>query len=329
MTEDSIAEDSVKRSRGRFHFMFVSPASGHGAGTFCCLVPAGASLLALANFLSSLAWANNYEDYSFLLDHLSIVSRFLSNIALTLAVFAALRLALDFAHRKLSIMTNEEADSPLHRRAAALAEFCAFLVHVLNFVYGVALVLLLFLFARLSWAHYSPLLFYRHYRNELFQYSLSTFFIVAGIAACTLILAGLFRKQRRFKTVFCAPTLHNMFQTLCGVSLCAVAAIALKQWGGADLTLAAEWAVTGGCVYFAAGLLRGAGRDMLRGDMTGAFSYEPLLCLPERMKFFDRSVSWEERTGLSFKSLWCVNRAFQLAPWMALAGCGILLLSTS
>jgi regulator of protease activity HflC (stomatin/prohibitin superfamily) len=47
------------------------------------------------------------------------------------------------------------------------------------------------------------------------------------------------------------------------------------------------------------------------------------------MKLFDGNISWEERTGLSFKSLWCVNRALHLLPWMTLAGCGILLLSTS
>ncbi|MDR2137425.1 MAG: hypothetical protein LBO68_03970, partial [Synergistaceae bacterium] len=129
--------------------------------------------------------------------------------------------------------------------------------------------------------------------------------------------------------ISCAPALHNMFQTFCGISLCAAAAIALKQWGNKDLTLVAEWLVTGGCVYFAAGLLRGAGRDMLRGDMTGTFSYEPLFCLPEHMKLFDRSVSWEERTGLSFKSTWCVKYTLRLIPWMTLSGGGMLLLFTS
>ena len=68
---------------------------------------------------------------------------------------------------------------------------------------------------------------------------------------------------------------------------------------------------------------------MLRGDMTAAFSYEPLFSLPGHMKFFDRSVSWEERTGLSFKSLWCVNYTLRLIPWMILTGCGITLIFTS
>ncbi|MDR1622295.1 MAG: hypothetical protein LBS00_07975 [Synergistaceae bacterium] len=273
-----MTENFVSRNRGRFHFMFVSPASKHGAGTFWCLVPIWLSFLALAKFLSSLAWTNNHEDYSFLLDHLSVISRFLSNAVLTLAVFAALRLALNFAYRKISIMSaahtqnkEDEKDGLPRWRVAALAKFCAFSIHALNVAYGIALALLLFLFAHLSWAYYSPLLFYRHYRNEPFRYSFFVFFVVSGLGVLTFILAALFRKQRRLK----------------------------------------------------------AGRNMLRGDMTGAFSYEPLLCLPERMKLFDGTVSWEERTGLSFKSLWCVSYAIRLIPWMILAGCGMLLLSTS
>ncbi|MDR2174681.1 MAG: hypothetical protein LBO82_01940 [Synergistaceae bacterium] len=326
-----------------FRFMFVSPASKHGAGTFCCLVPVGISFLALAEFLSSLAWTNQYENYSFLLDHLSVAARFLADVTLMFGAFAALRLALDFARRKFSAMSaapeeNEEHDEDEkdgakdnlpRRRAAVLAGFCAFSVHALNLAYGIALVLLLFLFARRNWAQYSPLLFYRHYRNEPFQYSPSVFFVAAGLGVLSFVLAGLFGRQRRLRAVSCAPALHSVFQTFCGISSCAAAAIALKQWGGRDLTLAAEWLVTGGCVYFAAGLLRGAGRDMLRGDMTAAFSYEPLFCLPEHMKLFDRSVSWEERTGLSFKSTWCAGYTLRLIPRMALFGGGMLLLSTS
>ena len=328
----------MNRNRGRFHFMFVSSASEHDVRTFCCFVPVYGMFFALSKFLSALAWTNNYENYSFLLDHMSVISGFLSNIALILGIFAALRLALDFAYRKISAMnavcaTDAEHDGAkddlLRRRAGGLAGFCAFSIHTLNLACTIVIAFRLFLFARLSWAHYSPLLFYRHYRNEPFQYSPSVFFIVAGLGVLAFALAGLFRRQRQLKAISCAPTLHNMFQAFCGVSVCAAAAIALKQWGGKDFTSIAEWAITGVCATFAAGLLRGVGRDMLRGDITAAFSYEPLFCLPEHMKLFDKNASWEERTGLSFKSTWCAGYALRLIPLMALSGGGMLLLFTS
>jgi membrane protease subunit HflK len=47
------------------------------------------------------------------------------------------------------------------------------------------------------------------------------------------------------------------------------------------------------------------------------------------MKLFDKNVSWEERTGLSFKSTWCVRYVLRLIPWMALSGGGMLLFFTS
>jgi regulator of protease activity HflC (stomatin/prohibitin superfamily) len=309
--------------------MFVPPAScRHDAGAFCCLAAAYASFLALARLLYALAWTNNYESYSFLLDHLSVISRFLSEIVLTLAVFAALRLALDFACRRFSAneAKGETEEEGVRRRRATLAGICALAIRALNLAYVAALLLRLFLFARLSRAHYSPFLFYRHYRNEVFQYSRLTLVIVSGVAVGALVLAGLFKK--RLKSVSCAPALHNMFQTLWGASLCAALAIAIKSRGGA-MTLIAECLLTAGCVYFAAGLLRGVGRDMLRGDVTSGFSYEPLCRLPDRMKFFDGSVSWEERTGLSFKSLWCVSYAMRLIPGMVHAGAGLLLIFSS
>jgi membrane protease subunit HflK len=307
--------------------MFVPPAScGHDAGAFCCLAAAYGLFWALTKLLYSLAWANNYENYSFLFDHLSVISRFLSEIVLALAIFASLRLAMDFACRKFSAARETEEEG-VGCRSALLAGFCAFSIRGLGYAYGATISLLLFRFARLTWAHYSPFLFYRHYRSEVFRYSFATFFIVSGVGVAALVLAGLFKK--RLKAVSCAPALHNMFQTFCGVSLCAATAIAVKSGGSADLTLAAECLITAGCVYFAVGLLRGLGRDMLRGDMTAAFSCGPLFRLPDRMKFFDGSVSWEERTGLSFKSLWCVSYALRLAPDMMLTGGGVLLLFTS
>ena len=157
--------------------MLVPPAScRHDAGTLCCIISAYILFLSLSKLLFPLAWVNDYENYSFLLDHLSVIARFLSDITLTLVIFAVLRLALDFTHRKISAADEESEDSGetrdlfLRRRVHALAGFCAFLIHALNFAYGAALALLLLFFARLTLAHYSPLLFYRHYRSEPFQY---------------------------------------------------------------------------------------------------------------------------------------------------------------
>jgi regulator of protease activity HflC (stomatin/prohibitin superfamily) len=315
-----------ENEKGRFHFLFIPPEPcKHGAGTFCCLAAAYASFLPLAKLLHSLAWANNFDNYSFLLDHLSIILNFMSEIVLVFAIFAALRLALDFARRKF---WNEAGEGDEPRKRVSPAGICAFSIRALNGAYCVALSILLFLFARRSWAYYSPLLFYRHYRGEVFQYSSSTFFITSGVGLAALALTGLFKRRMQLGRVSCAPALHNVLQTLCWTSLCAAATIALKRWG-VDLTLIAECALAAGCVYFAAGMLRGVARDMLRGDMTGAFSYEPLFRLPERIKFFDGSVSWEERTGLSFKSMWCVSYAIRLIPDMMLAGAGILLVFTS
>ena len=153
----------MNRNRGRFHFMFVSSASEHDVRTFCCFVPVYGMFFALSKFLSALAWTNNYENYSFLLDHMSVISGFLSNIALFLGIFAALRLALDFAYRKISAMnavcaTDAEHDGAkddlLRRRAGGLAGFCAFSIHTLNLACTIVISFRLFLFARMSWAHY-------------------------------------------------------------------------------------------------------------------------------------------------------------------------------
>jgi membrane protease subunit HflK len=68
---------------------------------------------------------------------------------------------------------------------------------------------------------------------------------------------------------------------------------------------------------------------MLFGDMTGTFSYGPLLYLPEGFALFDRNKSREARTGLSFKFTWFAGYALRLIPCMVLSGSALALAFTS
>jgi regulator of protease activity HflC (stomatin/prohibitin superfamily) len=310
-------------------------------GTFCCLTAAWVLLLLLGRALSLLAWSDNYENYSFLLDHLAIITRFFSGIVLIFLAAAALRAALDFMFKKVSSpgfsgggensneAKNSIEDGTLAYRRTALTKFCGTLIHILGAVYVIGLGFWLFLFGRRNLTQYSPPQFYRYYREEVFHYSPAAFLAVLGLGIGAVILSILFKRQKLLKTVSCAGVFHNMFQTLGGMGLCAAAAAGAGYRAGPVLTFIAEWFITGGCLYFTAGLLRGLGRDMLRGDMTGAFPYKPLVYLPETIKFFDRTVSLEERTGLSFKTLWRLKYAAKMLPPVILAGCAMLFLFTS
>jgi membrane protease subunit HflK len=289
----------------------------------CCLVPTGALLLLLSKLLSLLAWSDTYENYSFLLDHLALISGFFSGLVIIFFIVAALRLALDRAFKNIS----GEQDTAPARWRTLLAGFCGTLIRILDLAYLIAFGVWLVLFISRNWAQYSPLQFYRYYREENFQYPLRTFAAVLGLGLGACTLSVLFKAQKLLKTISCAAGLHNVFQTLGAMALCA--AIAIAGGGRAGPSLAAECFISAGCLYISVGLLRGLGRDMLRGNLTGTFAYRPLLSLPEQLKIFDRSMSWEERTGLSFKSLWSLSYAARVMPLIVLAGCLMLLTVSS
>jgi regulator of protease activity HflC (stomatin/prohibitin superfamily) len=296
---------------------------GHGVGTFCCLIPVWVLLVLLTKTLLSFAWSDNYENYSFMLDHLAVILRFFSGIILILLIFAVLRTTLDFVFKK-----NTEGDVPEHRHNA-LTRLRGILINTLGFAYVIIFGIWLFLFVRQSYAQYSPVQFYQYYRKENFQYPSMTFCTVLGLGIGALILSALFKRQKLLRTLSCAGILHNIFQTIGTMGLCTTLSIGVGYLAGIDFAFITEWLLTGLCLYGIAGLLYGMGRDMIRGDMTGTFLYKPLLSLPENIKIFDRNVSWEERTGLSFKTLWSIKYAVRIIPWMILAGCAMLFLFSS
>jgi membrane protease subunit HflK len=343
-------DEREKKQKKHFNFstrnLIPAAPCRHDRGTFFCLIFAYAAFLMFAKLLSVAAWANKYENYSFLLDHLSAISGFLANLTLIFTVFAALRLSLELVRRNFASVTTafqetQEAEEKISdelsdeineisgRRAAALIRVCELSIRVLNAVYGTVFAFLLFRFALLSWTRYSPLLFYRHYQKETFEYSLVSLFIVSAGALASFSVSTLFKSQKRLKTVSCAPALHNMFQALGGMSLCAAFAVASVKYAKVDLTLIADCFLVVGCVYCVGGMLRVFVSDMLFGDLTGAFSYGPLLYLPEGFRLFDRNKSWEDRTGLSFKFTWCAGYALRLIPVMVLFGSALVLVSTS
>jgi membrane protease subunit HflK len=316
-------------------FLGAPVQSAHTAAAFCCLVPTGILLSAAAKLLSVFTWSDNYESYSFLLDHLAVISGFFSGLVFIFLAFAALRTVLDFMLKKAlppeisAGVGNSDGgagveESTLAHRRGTLKRLCGIFVHTLSFAYVITLGFWLFLLVRQNFAQYSPLQFYRYYREESFQYSLLAFFAVLGLGVCSVTLSVLFGRQKLLKTVSCAGVLHNIFQTFGAMGLCSAITIGIVRQTDTGITLVAECFITGCCIYFAGGLLRGLGRDILRGDTTRAFSYKPLLDLPEGIKIFDRNVSWEERTGLSFKSLWCLNYAIRMIPPLVLAGCAML-----
>lgn len=317
---------SQPKGHSFFFTRFLDPPApcAHAWDTFLLLIPAGAVMKSAELVFSRLAWSSQFESYSFLVDHLKAICAFLFYIIVALAVFAALRLLLERAVDRRPSRMDAPERSARGRQKKALAVS----MHALGAAYTVTIAVLIGNLALKCVFTYSPMLYAAFYSLERFPYPPSTLIIAAAFGVAAAAVSRLLIKNKRLKRISASLALATLFQTLSAACLVASADIALVRFAGMDLTTAAEWLMAAICLYAAAGLLRGVIQAIFRGDPVGAYAYRPFLCLPEYIALFDGSVSWEERTGLSFKSLWRARYALRLIPVMLLSGLLLLFAST-
>jgi membrane protease subunit HflK len=286
--------------------------SGHHADTFLTLIPACAAFYALAVWFSQRAWAEQFERYSFLFDHLHFICLFLFRITATLTAAALARILADRAIRRVSTS---------HKTLSVC-------VCLLDAAYAAILLTWFVLFALQTIRTHSPSLYYTYYRTERFPYSPILILSLSTIATVSFALARLFHTHRRLRDITSAPILSTLFQTMGFLCFCTAATLACIIWFALDLTWITEVLLLIGCLYAVCAILRGLVKTALRGDMTAAFPYPPLLRLPDNLPLFNRKLSWSERTGLSFQSLWTLRYTVGLIPPTFLCGVVLFLLST-
>ena len=309
--------------------LMIPPKPGiHGADTFFTLLPAAIAFKLLSSLLARLAWTSQYDLYSFMLDHVSVICSFLSSVSFILSLFAALRLLLDRAARLPGGHGESDMEPEQEVRRSAAAKTAALAIRLLNIAYAAILLVLSFDLARKTMFAYSPLIYNAYYKAENFPYPAGTLLLMAALFMASAILARLFHTQRRLKRISAAMALCSLFQALGAALFVAALTIAIKIFFNLDLTLAAEWVLAACCLYLTANLARGAIRDALKGDMTRDYDYRPLLLIPEYIALLDRNISFAERTGLSFKSLFYVRYTLRLIPPFFLCGLALLFLST-
>ena len=320
---------SQPKGHSSFFIRFLDPPApcAHALDTFFLLIPAGAVMKSAEVIFSRLAWSSQFERYSFIVDHLKTICAFLFYIIVALAAFAAARLALERALRAVDRRPSR-MDAPDRGARGRQKKALAVFMHALGAAYAVTIAVLVGNLALQCVFTYSPILYNAFYALERFAYPLSTLIIAAAFGIVGAILSRLLIKNRRLRRISASLALATLFQTLSAACLIASADIALVRFAGIDLTLAAEWLMAAICLYAAVGLLRGVIQAIFRGDPTGSYVYPPLMRLPEYIALFDRSVSWEARTGLSFKSLWCARYALRLIPVVVLSGLLLLFAST-